>query len=220
MPIRASTTNCQYAERIYEFRFVWENKTFSISVSIGLVVLNADTQSLASVLSAAYAACYAAKTKGGIACMCTNLMIANWRSNVEKCNGYHELQKRWKRITSACIPNGLCQLKRKVNIVKSFCAWRRKPAKSSPMAFIPAAERYQLMHLIDRWVISTLLPIWGSNTRIGTAGCRIGPVSMLSTSLALVLMNSLLILCRSNLLSAVSHQSSALKLLKPLLLLR
>lgn len=25
-----------------------------------------------------------------------------------------------------------------------------------PMAFIPAAERYNLMHLIDRWVISTL----------------------------------------------------------------
>jgi len=42
-------------ERIYQYRFVWEDKTFSISVSIGLVVLDADTQSLASVLSAAYA---------------------------------------------------------------------------------------------------------------------------------------------------------------------
>jgi EAL domain-containing protein (putative c-di-GMP-specific phosphodiesterase class I) len=26
----------------------------------------------------------------------------------------------------------------------------------SPMAFIPAAERYHLMHLIDRWVIQNL----------------------------------------------------------------
>ncbi|MEH2124030.1 EAL domain-containing protein [Nostoc sp.] len=29
-----------------------------------------------------------------------------------------------------------------------------------PMAFIPAAERYNLMHLIDRWVISTLFRNW------------------------------------------------------------
>ena len=31
----------------------------------------------------------------------------------------------------------------------------------SPMAFIPTAERYNLMHLIDRWVISTLFAYIG-----------------------------------------------------------
>jgi len=80
------------------------------------------------------------------------------------------------RITKAleenhCLRNGLCQLLKPRGRVNTEVLLRleEKPAKSSPMAFIPAAERYQLMHLIDRWVISTLLPIWGSNTRIGTA---------------------------------------------------
>jgi EAL domain-containing protein (putative c-di-GMP-specific phosphodiesterase class I) len=38
----------------------------------------------------------------------------------------------------------------------------------SPMAFIPAAERYNLMHLIDRWVISTLFTHIGS--QLSTSG--------------------------------------------------
>ncbi|MBW4672161.1 MAG: PAS domain S-box protein [Cyanomargarita calcarea GSE-NOS-MK-12-04C] len=51
-------------QNIQEFRFVWQDTTFSITVSIGLVVINANSQSLNSVLSAADAACYAAKNKG------------------------------------------------------------------------------------------------------------------------------------------------------------
>jgi len=66
MPIRASTTDANMLrERIYHF--VWKTKRFLSVSSIGLVVLDADTQSLASVLSAAYALCR--KTKGGIACI-------------------------------------------------------------------------------------------------------------------------------------------------------
>jgi len=72
------------------------------------------------------------------------------------------------------------------------------------MAFIPAAERYQLMHLIDRWVISTLFCPFGAAISL-LQGAEL--VSMLSTSLALVMMNSLLILCRNNTLLRIPHQS-------------
>jgi len=125
----------------------------------------------------------------------------------EKCNGYHGLQKRWKRTLPPVFPANCAnaQTETKSEHCGSFCAWRMKPAKSSPMAFIPAAERYQLMHLIDRWVISRFCPfgaaIPGNLALLRDAEC---PVSMPSTCLALVLMmNSLLILCR-NLRSAVS----------------
>jgi len=88
------------------------------------------------------------------------------------------------------------------------------------MAFIPAAERYQLMHLIDRWVISTLLPIWGSNTRIGTAqGAELAQFYAVNLSGASINDEQFINFVQEYLLSAVSHQSSALKLLKPLLLL-
>jgi len=89
----------------------------------------------------------------------------------------------------------IAQTERKSEHCEVLLRLEEKPAKSSPMAFIPAAERYQLMHLIDRWVISTLLPIWGSN-RIGTAPMQNCPVSMRQPSLVLM-MNSLLILCRT-----------------------
>ncbi|HEY3459189.1 MAG TPA: diguanylate cyclase, partial [Casimicrobiaceae bacterium] len=49
---------------IVDFRFAWRNRSFTIGVSIGLVNLADGPQTLASVLSAADAACYLAKDKG------------------------------------------------------------------------------------------------------------------------------------------------------------
>ncbi|MBW4616422.1 MAG: PAS domain S-box protein [Desmonostoc vinosum HA7617-LM4] len=51
-------------QRIREFRFVWQDKTFKIGVSIGVVTIDANNHSINSILSAADAACYAAKNKG------------------------------------------------------------------------------------------------------------------------------------------------------------
>lgn len=46
------------------FRFPWDDKVFSIGASIGLVEVNADSESVSSVLSAGDSACYAAKAGG------------------------------------------------------------------------------------------------------------------------------------------------------------
>jgi len=51
-------------ESINIFEFVWEQHTFMIGVSIGLVAINANTANLQSVLSEADAACYKAKKYG------------------------------------------------------------------------------------------------------------------------------------------------------------
>jgi len=51
-------------ETVREFRFVWENKTFSVGVSIGLVPLTSESGDLSRVLSLADACCYDAKNKG------------------------------------------------------------------------------------------------------------------------------------------------------------
>ena len=49
---------------VHEFRFAWDNETFEIGVSIGLVAINAQSESAAAVLSAADVACYLAKDEG------------------------------------------------------------------------------------------------------------------------------------------------------------
>lgn len=52
-------------EIVRDFRFHWKDKTFSLGASIGLVMVDADSGTVADVLAAADASCYAAKEKGG-----------------------------------------------------------------------------------------------------------------------------------------------------------
>jgi diguanylate cyclase (GGDEF)-like protein/PAS domain S-box-containing protein len=159
-------------EQIHKFRFQWEDKTFSIGVSIGLVVIDADTQSLASVLSAADVACYAAKNKG------RNRVHIYQIDDRELAQQRGEMQ--WvSRIRKALEENRFRLYYQKIVPIE------RTDTKSehwevllrledetgnimSPMAFIPAAERYNLMHPIDRWVISTLFAALGS--QLSTSG--------------------------------------------------
>jgi diguanylate cyclase (GGDEF)-like protein/PAS domain S-box-containing protein len=49
---------------VHQFRFIWDNKTFIIGVSIGVVAIDQNSQDLMQVLGAADAACYAAKANG------------------------------------------------------------------------------------------------------------------------------------------------------------
>jgi len=49
---------------VHNFQFIWENQTFIVGVSIGVVALNQTNQNLMEVLRAGDTACYAAKAKG------------------------------------------------------------------------------------------------------------------------------------------------------------
>lgn len=49
---------------VHNFQFIWEDQTFMVGVSIGVVAINQTHQDLMDVLIAADAACYAAKAKG------------------------------------------------------------------------------------------------------------------------------------------------------------
>ncbi|OKH27481.1 EAL domain-containing protein [Chroogloeocystis siderophila] len=146
-------------QQLNDFPFVWKEKVFSVSASIGLVAINADTPDLGSVLSAADAACYAAKNKG------------RNRINVYRQNDREIAQQRgemqWvSQIPKALEENRFCLFYQEIasligeNHQQHYEILLRLKDENGqivpPMAFIPAAERYNLMHLIDRWVISTL----------------------------------------------------------------
>ena len=47
-----------------DFRFLWDNKIFTIGASIGMVEINQDTPSIDQALSIADTACFTAKEKG------------------------------------------------------------------------------------------------------------------------------------------------------------
>ena len=54
----------QIRQAIDDFRFIWEEHTFTLGVSIGLTEITPDSESLTSVINNADAACYEAKQQG------------------------------------------------------------------------------------------------------------------------------------------------------------
>ncbi|WP_228014543.1 EAL domain-containing protein [Fortiea sp. LEGE XX443] len=143
-----------------KFRFVWkQDKIFHLSVSIGLVEINADTQNMNSALSAADAACYVAKNQG------RNRVHIYQADDLELARQHGEMQ--WVgRITQALEDNrfrlyyqSIIPVTHTESLTEHYEVLLRLIDETgeliAPMAFIPAAERYNLMQTIDRWVIHT-----------------------------------------------------------------
>lgn len=146
-------------ERVQQFRFVWQDKPFSIGMSSGLVEIDADTLSADDVMSAADAACYAAKNSGRNRLhvyQVDDRLLAQQRSEV-----------RWVvRINQAIAENrfrlyyqSIAPLSAESSTGEHYEVLLRmvdeKGELIPPMAFLPAAERYNLMPMLDRWVIRT-----------------------------------------------------------------
>ncbi|MBD2496025.1 EAL domain-containing protein [Nostoc sp. FACHB-280] len=163
-------------ENTQKFRFVWQqDKIFNLSISIGLVVLNADTPNMNSALSAADAACYVAKNQG------RNRVHIYQADDLELIRQYGEMQ--WvSRITQALEDNRFRLYYQSIVPVTNndsetvhYEVLLRLVDETgklvSPMAFIPAAERYNLMQTIDRWVIHTFFTHLGQSVDFPQSHC-------------------------------------------------
>lgn len=164
-------------EQIQEFRYVWQNKTFSIGVSIGLVAIDANTQSVTSVMSAADSACYAAKNKGRNRVQVyqaddRELVIQQSQMQwVTRLNQALE-EDRFRLYYQSIVPSRqTSSLATHYEILLRLVD--EKGNLVSPMAFIPAAERYNLMPAIDRWVIRTLFTSLGQHYRENRNPCHL-----------------------------------------------
>jgi len=61
---RAEILTLKICEAVKEFRFSWDDKTFTAGVSVGIAAITDETISIDLVMSAADAACYVAKDMG------------------------------------------------------------------------------------------------------------------------------------------------------------
>jgi diguanylate cyclase (GGDEF)-like protein/PAS domain S-box-containing protein len=142
---------------VRDFRFVWQYRTFTVGVSIGVVGIGPDSGTLVSVLSAADTACYVAKDQG------TNNVHVSYPHDLAVIRRRGEM--RWvARLKAALEENQFrlvfesvqsCAVKTPAN--RHELLLRLLDSRGDvilPGAFIPAAERYQLMPQIDSWVIS------------------------------------------------------------------
>lgn len=145
---------------IGDFSFPWEEHSFCIGVSIGLVAVNRDSAGMQQVMSAADTACYAAKQQG------RNRLHMHQTDDAELVRRHGEMQ--WALRLPQALEEGRFQLyfqpmvpvaeqpepQRIVRYEILLQMQGERGESVPPGAFLPAAERYNLSEGLDRWVIS------------------------------------------------------------------
>ena len=145
---------------VHTLNFAWGGKIFSVSASIGLVYLDQHPVSLAEVLRAADVACYMAKEKG-------RNRVQRYRPQDSEVSLRYDEMEWVHRLHRALEDQRLCLYTQTIQALADaddgdhfevLVRLRDEQGDlTPPMAFLPAAERYNLMPLIDRWVVSHTL---------------------------------------------------------------
>ncbi|PCJ84616.1 MAG: hypothetical protein COA54_13200 [Thiotrichaceae bacterium] len=152
-------------QKIKDYRFIWDDKTFEIGVSIGVIAININNCEMAQVLSAADIACYAAKDSGrnrvhvyepSDEMMSERYGQMHWTARISKALEDHRFQIYQQPIVGATD-----QSRNHLEILLRMIDEDGKIIP--PGAFIPAAERYGMMPEIDRWVINEVFRYMGKD---------------------------------------------------------
>ena len=156
---KASYVADKIRKLIEHFVFTWEGHSFSVGISLGIVVISAKTKDISEAFIQADAACYAAKDGG------RNRIKIYQASSHDLSERKNELD--WANETLLAIQeNRLAlfaqvikpisdQAKGKLSyeiLVRQFAA---DGSVILPEQFLPALERYNLMVKLDIWVIET-----------------------------------------------------------------
>ena len=141
-----------------EFRFVWRQRVFEVGISIGLVAVSAENESVAELMSAADIACYAAK-EGGRHRVCvfsaSDGELARRRQDlgwVERINAAMSSGRLALAVQGAEALRPELPVQRYQEFLLRMFDEQGQPLPTGPV--IAAAERYHLMpHKLDRWVL-------------------------------------------------------------------
>ena len=148
-------------QTIGSFQFPWDNKSFTVGASIGLVVVDDTSENINDVLVAADSACYAAKDHG------RNRIHVYQPDDKELAERHGEMQWviRIKRALEQdrfrLYAQTIEPVQRGVEQGKHYEVLVRLVDEDGgivpPGAFLPAAERYNISTSIDRWVLQATL---------------------------------------------------------------
>lgn len=148
-------------EVVNEFKFTWDDRTFRLGASIGVVPITPATDDVAALLTAADSACAAAKDAG------RNRVYSYQENDIDLMKRRKEMQ--WAaRISNALEENRFELFRQTIMPLQAgldtgahyelLLRMRDESGRLvAPDLFIVAAERYGLTPSLDRWVIAHAL---------------------------------------------------------------
>ncbi|MEP1215710.1 MAG: EAL domain-containing protein [Marinobacter sp.] len=176
-------------EEVEDLGFTWGGKPFRVGLSIGQVNFSDDRWSLADLLTAADNACYLAKENG-------RNRIHLYRSDDQAlANKFRQTQ--WVGRIREAFEEGQFLLHCQPIMPTSYASQALTDKEGAhfelllrlldkggklipPMAFIPAAERFNLMVNIDQWVLGTAFAqlAKAGTERVGTCTINLSGASL------------------------------------------
>ena len=170
-------------QAIRDYRFIWGASTLSVGASVGVVQIEPDTESVASIMSAADIACYAAKDEGR-----NRIHVyeaEGSRIGIGRCTGSHGSPAPPRKTGSSCSSSRSCRPPCRIgaptqpNFHELTVRLRDDDGHLVPPSeFIPAAERYNVMSTIDRWVVIRAVELLTERRHSG------GPLPLLAVNLS------------------------------------
>lgn len=157
---RARVIAANLLTAVRDHRFVWNGRAFTIGVSIGVVVITADTGTRAEIFAAADSACYDAKEHGrnrisiydsSDADMAQRRAEMHWAARLTRALQEDRLVLYYQPYLALGPENSHCQ-----HIEVLLRLLDDSGQLVPPGSFLPAAERYDIMPAIDRWVIRSV----------------------------------------------------------------
>lgn len=140
-------------------KFTWQHNIINISVSIGVVTIERSTVDPYSVLAAADDATYLSKESGGNTYRFYKTAELSFLKRRGEMQWVARLTKALEQDRFVLFEQPIISLADR-QIVKHEILLRLQDDNGdliSPQVFIPAAERYNLMPAVDRWVIKNTL---------------------------------------------------------------
>lgn len=153
----ARTVAGKLRDAVRDLRFPWEDHVFEVSSSIGIASLDTTTAHFSDALSAAHAACLVAREDGGDGVRTFQAADLEY--------GHHHHLARWMQKVREAVESSRFQLL--VQDIVPIGAGESPERHGellvrmldehgglvAPHTFLSAAERYNLMPAVDRWVI-------------------------------------------------------------------
>ena len=157
----ASKISEKILNTVREYQFLWGDKAFRIGASIGLVDAPAQTSNYENLYHAADTACYMAKHEGRDRTHVVSYDDANVTEKREQTQWVSKINEALEDDRFTLYAQEIVPLTDNPELLPHKEVLIRMLSEEGdvipPMAFIPPAERYNLMPKLDNWVIKNVI---------------------------------------------------------------